>query len=120
MEKIVKQNKISRRGSVVLVIMDGVGKGKYEAGDAVKAAHLETLNWFLKNCPNTLLKAHGTAVGLPSDSDMGNSEVGHNAMGAGRVYSQGASLVGEAIESGANIVRIGTSLFGQRDYSNNN
>ena len=101
MEKIVKQNKISRRGSVVLVIMDGVGKGKYEAGDAVKAAHLETLNWFLKNCPNTLLKAHGTAVGLPSDSDMGNSEVGHNAMGAGRVYSQGASLVGEAIESGA-------------------
>ena len=100
MEKLVKQNKIKRNGPVVLVIMDGVGRGKYETGDAVKNAHTENLDWFLKNCPNTLLKAHGTAVGLPSDSDMGNSEVGHNAMGAGRVFSQGASLVAEAIESG--------------------
>ena len=100
MERIVKQNKITRKGPVVLIIMDGVGIGKYTEGDAVKNAHTETLNWFLKNCPNTTLKAHGKAVGLPSDSDMGNSEVGHNAMGAGRVFSQGASLVEEAIESG--------------------
>lgn len=99
MEKLVKQNKIKRNGSVVLVIMDGVGKGKYENGDAVKNAHTENLDWFLTNCPHTLLKAHGTAVGLPSDSDMGNSEVGHNAMGAGRVFSQGASLVSDAINS---------------------
>ena len=80
--------------------MDGVGIGKFSDGDAVKNAHTETLDWFLKNCPNTTLKAHGKAVGLPSDADMGNSEVGHNAMGAGRVFSQGASLVEEAIESG--------------------
>ena len=46
------------------------------------------------------LKAHGKAVGLPSDGDMGNSEVGHNALGAGRVFSQGAKLVSEAIHSG--------------------
>ena len=46
------------------------------------------------------LKAHGPAVGLPSDDDMGNSEVGHNALGAGRVFAQGAKLVGHAIESG--------------------
>ena len=37
-----------------------------------------------------MVKAHGTAVGLPSDDDMGNSEVGHNALGAGRIYAQGS------------------------------
>ena len=41
----------------------------------------------------TWLKAHGTAVGLPTDDDMGNSEVGHNALGCGQIYSQGAKLV---------------------------
>ena len=48
----------------------------------------------------TKLRAHGTAVGMPSDEDMGNSEVGHNAFGAGRVFAQGAKLVSESIESG--------------------
>src|SRR5262249_61048523 len=47
------------------------------------------------------LCAHGKAVGLPSDDDMGNSEVGHNALGAGKIYAQGALLVGRAIKSGA-------------------
>jgi 2,3-bisphosphoglycerate-independent phosphoglycerate mutase len=51
--------------------------------------------------PHTRLKAHGKAVGLPSDEDMGNSEVGHNAMGCGRVFSQGAALVSRSIDSGA-------------------
>lgn len=36
-----------------------------------------------------VIKAHGTAVGLPTDDDMGNSEVGHNALGAGQIYAQG-------------------------------
>lgn len=45
--------------------------------------------------------AHGTAVGLPSDADMGNSEVGHNALGAGQVIDQGASLVDKALASGS-------------------
>lgn len=90
-----------RRGPVVLVIMDGVGFGKYEEGDAVKAASTPTLDELLKNAPNCRLKAHGRAVGLPSDADMGNSEVGHNAMGAGRVFDQGASLVSKSIASGA-------------------
>lgn len=47
--------------------------------------------WVLKGAPERwrLVKAHGTAVGLPSDDDMGNSEVGHNALGAGRIYAQG-------------------------------
>lgn len=89
-----------RRGPVVLVIMDGVGYGKYEEGDAVKASKMKYLDWFTKNCPHTQLKAHGTAVGLPTDDDMGNSEVGHNAMGCGRVFAQGAKLVAESIKSG--------------------
>ena len=88
-------------GPVVLVIMDGVGFGKFEEGDFVRAANTPNLDWLLKNCVNTKLKAHGTAVGLPSDEDMGNSEVGHNAIGCGRVFHQGAALVGEAIQSGS-------------------
>ncbi len=48
-----------------------------------------------------LLRAHGRAVGMPSDDDMGNSEVGHNALGSGQVYAQGAALVSDAIASGS-------------------
>ena len=86
---------------IVLVIMDGVGKGDGGSGDAVAVAKTPTLDHLLATCPHTYLKAHGTAVGLPSDEDMGNSEVGHNALGCGQVYSQGAKLVGESIESGS-------------------
>ena len=86
---------------IVLVIMDGVGKGDGGAGDAVAVAKTPTLDRLLATCPHTYLKAHGTAVGLPSDDDMGNSEVGHNALGCGQIYSQGAKLVGESIENGA-------------------
>lgn len=80
--------------------MDGIGKSKTGLGDAVTMANTPVLDRLLKECPNTYIKAHGTAVGLPSDDDMGNSEVGHNALGCGQVYSQGAKLVEEAIESG--------------------
>jgi len=86
---------------IVLVIMDGVGKGDGGSGDAVAVAKTPTLDHLLATCPHTYLKAHGTAVGLPSDEDMGNSEVGHNALGCGQVYSQGAKLVGESIGNGA-------------------
>lgn len=90
-----------RRGPVVFVIMDGVGYGKYKEGDAVQASRMDYLFQLEKDCPHTKLKAHGTAVGLPSDDDMGNSEVGHNAIGCGRVFAQGAKLVSNSIESGA-------------------
>lgn len=101
-EPLRKHPKMTKRqGPVVLVIMDGVGFGKYKEGDAVAEAHLETLNELMKTVPTTKLKAHGQAVGLPSDDDMGNSEVGHNAIGCGRVFAQGAKLVGKAIESGS-------------------
>lgn len=85
---------------IVLVIMDGVGKGDGGPGDAVALAKTPNLDRLFATCPYTWIKAHGTAVGLPSDEDMGNSEVGHNALGCGQVYSQGAKLVGESIESG--------------------
>ena len=83
-----------RRGPVVLAILDGVGFGKYADGDAVVRANTPVLDALMAENPTTRLKAHGTAVGMPSDDDMGNSEVGHNAIGSGRVFSQGAKLVG--------------------------
>ncbi len=85
---------------ILLVVMDGVGFSKTGLGDAVTEANTPTLDWLMANCPMTKLKAHGDAVGLPSDDDMGNSEVGHNAIGCGQIYSQGAKLVNESIESG--------------------
>jgi 2,3-bisphosphoglycerate-independent phosphoglycerate mutase len=90
-----------RRGPLVLAILDGVGYGAYTEGDAVREAKTQVLDALCARHPHTRLKAHGTAVGLPSDDDMGNSEVGHNAIGCGRVFAQGAKLVGGSIGSGA-------------------
>ncbi len=88
-------------GPVVVCVMDGVGLGPHDEGNAVWLAHTPVLDglWGRYGC--LPLAAHGTSVGLPSDDDMGNSEVGHNALGAGRVFAQGASLVNDAIGSGA-------------------
>ena len=86
---------------VVLVVMDGVGETPSELGNMVRQATTPTLDYLKENDPFRIIKAHGTAVGLPSDDDMGNSEVGHNALGCGQVYSQGAKLVNESIESGS-------------------
>ncbi|HBZ77699.1 MAG TPA: 2,3-bisphosphoglycerate-independent phosphoglycerate mutase [Clostridiales bacterium] len=89
----------SYKGPIVLIIMDGVGIKEIETGNAVTGAKKPILDNCMKNYPMQKLKAHGTAVGLPSDGDMGNSEVGHNAIGAGQVYSQGAKLVSESLAS---------------------
>jgi len=88
-----------RKGPLVLIIMDGMGIGPHDEGNAFFLARTPVLEQLMQTCPYTTLKAHGTAVGLPSDADMGNSEVGHNALGAGRVFDQGAKLVDKAIES---------------------
>lgn len=85
---------------ILLVVMDGVGFSKTGLGDAVTLANTPTLDKLMAECPMARLKAHGSAVGLPTDDDMGNSEVGHNALGCGQIYSQGAKLVNESIESG--------------------
>ncbi len=89
------------RGPVVTVVMDGVGVGPDDEGNAVALAHTPCLDRLKAEHPYLTLAAHGTAVGLPSDDDMGNSEVGHNALGAGRVFEQGAKLVNRAIATGA-------------------
>ena len=88
-------------GPVVVIVMDGYGLPKSDVGSAIAAARKPTLDRLFASYPNIRLRAHGTAVGMPSDDDMGNSEVGHNAIGAGQVYSQGAALVADAIASGA-------------------
>lgn len=85
---------------VVLVVMDGVGISDSKFGNAVEQAYKPTLDALWESCPHTEIKAHGLAVGLPSDEDMGNSEVGHNALGCGQIYSQGAKLVNESIATG--------------------
>ncbi len=89
------------QGPVVTIVLDGYGLPKADAGSAIAAANKPTLDRLFADYPNIRLQAHGTAVGMPSDDDMGNSEVGHNAIGAGQVYSQGAALVADAIASGA-------------------
>ncbi len=84
---------------VVLVVMDGIGLRDDNYGNAVNNAHKPNLDRLMESAPFTKIKAHGTAVGLPSDADMGNSEVGHNALGCGQIYAQGAKLVNESIET---------------------
>ncbi len=90
-----------RPGPVVILVADGVGVAEPGPGNAVSEANTPTLDWLASQPLYTELLAHGTAVGLPSDDDMGNSEVGHNALGAGRIFAQGAKLVNEALASGA-------------------
>jgi 2,3-bisphosphoglycerate-independent phosphoglycerate mutase len=89
------------KGPVVVVVMDGYGIPTNPTGSAIDAARKPTLDRLFAQYPNITLRAHGTAVGMPSDDDMGNSEVGHNAIGAGQVYAQGAALVANAIAEGA-------------------
>lgn len=93
-------NPISRKGPLTLIIMDGVGINKQGDNNAVYLAKTPTLDKLFTLPHFIKLKAHGPAVGLPSEDDMGNSEVGHNAIGAGRVFAQGAKLVNRSIESG--------------------
>ncbi|MBE6701589.1 MAG: 2,3-bisphosphoglycerate-independent phosphoglycerate mutase [Ruminococcaceae bacterium] len=88
------------KAPLTLIVMDGVGLGKKNGANAVHLARTPNLDMLMSNFPTLSLKAHGTAVGLPTDDDMGNSEVGHNAIGAGQVYAQGAKLVSSSIETG--------------------
>ena len=86
---------------LLCVVMDGVGFRDEEFGNAPKLAKTPVLDALAQTAIFTTLQAHGKAVGLPSNKDIGNSEVGHNAMGAGRIFAQGAKLVQNAIDSKA-------------------
>jgi len=89
-----------RKGPVLLIIMDGMGIGKNDDSNAIFLAKKPTLDKLMNSKLKTELNAHGPAVGLPSEDDMGNSEVGHNAIGGGRIFAQGAKLVNYSIFSG--------------------
>lgn len=101
-----KLNKLStfpgRPGPLLLIVMDGIGIGKEDNGNAVYLAKPVNLIKYEKECKEKNLfcelKAHGPAVGMSSDKDMGNSEVGHNALGSGQIIDQGAKLVDKAIK----------------------
>ena len=96
----LRENKWGVSGPVMIAVMDGVGLGKRDEGDAVFKARTPNLDKLASNPFAAQLSAHGVAVGMPSDGDMGNSEVGHNCIGAGRIFDQGAKLVGQAIQTG--------------------
>ncbi len=101
MIKLNKSNKFEGvKGPLLTIVMDGVGIAPDNGANAVAAANTPTLDRLMRDYPTISIKAHGTAVGLPSDDDMGNSEVGHNALGSGQVFAQGAKLVTQSIESG--------------------
>ncbi|MGL4393759.1 MAG: 2,3-bisphosphoglycerate-independent phosphoglycerate mutase [Brevinema sp.] len=96
------KNGFHRSGPVVLAVLDGVGISEHIDGNAVAGAKMPVFKSLMETSKcSRLLKAHGTAVGMPTDEDMGNSEVGHNALGAGRVFAQGAKRVNEAIADGS-------------------
>lgn len=92
-------SKLNYNGPVVLVVMDGVGLREETKGNAVKQAHLETLNELMQKYPTAKLGAAGRYVGIP-DGDMGNSEVGHNAMGAGEIVLQRSAAVENDVNTG--------------------
>ena len=89
---------LDREGPLLLVIADGFGCAPDVGSNAIAQADTPVLDELLSSELSTELLAHGLAVGLPTNGDMGNSEVGHNALGAGRIFAQGAKLVNKAIE----------------------
>jgi 2,3-bisphosphoglycerate-independent phosphoglycerate mutase len=99
----LKPHPTLERRPLLIVVMDGVGIGPQDEWDAVHCANAPTLKRLMDPASGRCIsvRAHGTAVGLPTDADMGNSEVGHNALGSGRVMLQGASLVDTAIHDGS-------------------
>lgn len=101
MKKLKPSTWLTRNGPVVLIIMDGIGIGRQDHTNAFFAARTPCLDRLIAGGMATTLMAHGNAVGLPGDDDMGNSEVGHNALGAGRIFDQGAKLVNAAVASGS-------------------
>ncbi len=91
-------NKKTRR-PVVLTVLDGWGMGPNTPGNAITQAKLENFPRMLREYPNTIMPAHGLAVGLPEDQ-MGGSEVGHLSLGAGRIVYQGLTYLNHMIEIG--------------------
>src|SRR3954447_20746920 len=84
----------------MLLIMDGWGHGQVPAADAVKAANTPFVDALYNAYPNTTLITCGQAVGLP-EGQMGNSEVGHLNLGAGRIVYQELQRINGAVKDGS-------------------
>ncbi|KAE8810945.1 2,3-bisphosphoglycerate-independent phosphoglycerate mutase-like [Hordeum vulgare] len=100
--KLAEHARLGKGKVVGVVVLDGWGEAPPDPFNCIHVADTPTLDALKKGAPERwrLIKAHGKAVGLPTDDDMGNSEVGHNALGAGQIYAQGAKLVDLALASG--------------------
>src|SRR5262249_56765471 len=90
---------MQRRRPVMLAILDGWGWREERADNAVRQARTPSFDRLWANCPHALLHTSGTDVGLP-EGQMGNSEVGHLNIGAGRLVLQDLPRISEAIETG--------------------
>lgn len=82
-----------------LIILDGFGKNERREGNAIYAANTPNIDKYLANHPNSIVHASGLDVGLP-DGQMGNSEVGHTNIGAGRIVYQELTRITKSIEDG--------------------
>ena len=89
----------SEKHPLALIIMDGYGYRDSEMGNAIRTAKTPNMDKFLADCPNTLIGASGMDVGLPN-GQMGNSEVGHTNIGAGRIVYQELTRITKSIEDG--------------------
>ncbi|XP_075498282.1 2,3-bisphosphoglycerate-independent phosphoglycerate mutase-like [Primulina tabacum] len=100
--KLKDHPKLPKGKTIAMVVLDGWGEAKPNKYNCINVAETPTMDSLKNGAPEKwrLVKAHGTAVGMPTEDDVGNSEVGHNALGAGRIYAQGAKLVDLALESG--------------------
>ena len=85
---------------VALIIMDGFGCNPDKKGNAIAEANTPNLDKLFAQCPHTQIGASGLDVGLP-DGQMGNSEVGHTNIGAGRVVYQMLVKISKDIKDGA-------------------
>jgi len=88
------------RSPHVLIVLDGWGIGHHDEGDAIALARTPHMKRLFQTYPHSRILAHGSYVGLPTDKDIGGSEVGHLTMGAGRILPQGATRIKHMIESG--------------------
>lgn len=88
---------VEKQKKVVLIILDGWGYGRNDKSNAIYAANTPYFDSLLKKYPNSKLEASGTAVGLPA-GQMGNSEVGHMNLGAGRVVYQELGRIHKAVD----------------------
>ncbi|KAK4429205.1 2,3-bisphosphoglycerate-independent phosphoglycerate mutase [Sesamum alatum] len=100
--KLKDHPKLPKGKTIAMVVLDGWGEAGANKYNCIHVAETPTMDSLKNGAPEKwrLVKAHGKAVGLPTDDDMGNSEVGHNALGAGRIFAQGAKLVDSALETG--------------------